>query len=307
MKLLFTTLFSLLIFSAIGQSKFERKVERLYNKGKYEKCIKKGKKHLKKERRSPEIQYYIVKASLAIYSEAPEKRKYSLLRKTIINWERLEKYNKPKNDYSDLREEIMLSMNSEAESPKLMGTPKANYYHKKLAEVFKDTSDYYRSLHPIYIVTKSTPQIKEVITDIHDSLSHLSDERRKILQAAQRVIGVKYKYGGEDTTGFDCSGFTKYIYRSAGLELPHNANQQSKVGDTVELSKAKPGDLIFFGSNSRAYHAGLIYSNNNGEISLVHCASRGVTYNSPSDLNTKYWLEKVLRIQQIIPNEKQSE
>ena len=230
-----------------------------------------------------------------------------LLRKTIINWERLEKYNKPKNDYSDLRDEIMLSMNTEAESPKLMGTPKANYYYKKLAEVFKDTSDYYRSLYPKYIETKTALQVKEVITDLYDSLSYLSEGRRKILRAAKRVIGVKYKYGGEDSTGFDCSGFTKYIYQSAGVELPHNANQQSKVGDTVDLTKAKPGDLIFFGSNSKAYHAGLVYSNKNGEISLVHCASRGVTYNSPSDLNTKYWLEKVLRIQQIIPDEEQSE
>jgi len=51
----------------------------------------------------------------------------------------------------------------------------------------------------------------------------------------------------------------------------------------------------------------LIYANKNGEIELVHCASRGVTYQKSDDENTKYWLKRVLRVQQIVPNAKADE
>lgn len=301
MKLILATLLSFSILMSFGQSKFAKKSERLYEKGKYEKCIKKTKKYLTKERRSAELQYYIVQSHLALYQEAEDKRKLSHLRKTISAWERLEKYNTEQIDYSLLKNSIQEIINKEVLSARLNGSRKGDYYHNKLAEVFLDTTDHYKTLHPkLFIVEQQV--INDVELSDYRSFENLSETRIKILQAAEAVVGVRYKYAGVDSTGFDCSGFTQYVYKSAGIEIPHNANKQSQIGDTIDISQAQPGDLIFFGSGTRAVHAGLIYSNNNGDIELVHCASRGVTHDSSDDENTKYWLKQVLRVQRMIPN-----
>lgn len=302
MRLLLTALLSFTILLSFGQSKFAKKSERLYKKGKYEKCIKKTKKYLSKERKSPELQYYIVQSNLALYQEVDERKKLSFLRKTITSWERLERYNSDQIDYSSLKNKIQESIYKEVLSARLKDSRKGDYYHNKLAEIFFDTTERYKTLHPkLFFVEQKSIETK--VLSNYRSFVNLSETRIKILQAAEGVVGVKYKYAGVDSTGFDCSGFTQYVYKSAGIDIPHNADKQSKIGDTIDISIAQPGDLVFFGSGSRAVHAGLIYSNTDGEIELVHCASRGVTHDSSDDENTKYWLNRVLRVQQMVPVE----
>ncbi|NOR87677.1 MAG: hypothetical protein GQ527_08720 [Bacteroidales bacterium] len=300
MKLLLAALLSFTILISFGQSKFAKKSERLFEKGKYEKCIKKTKKYLSKERKSPELQYYIVQSNLALYREADKKKSLSFLRKTITSWERLVRYNTNQIDYASLKNSIQESINQEILSTKLKGTRKGEYYHNKLAEVFLDTTDHYKISHPtLFFVEQRNIEAKVLYND--PFFENLSEKRIQILQAANKVVGVRYKYAGVDSTGFDCSGFTQYVYKKARIEIPHNANLQYKIGDTIDLSEAQPGDLIFFGSGSRAVHAGLIYSNIDGEIELVHCASRGVTHDTSYDENTKYWLKQVLCVQQMLP------
>jgi len=300
MKLLLSALLSLSILFSFGQSKLVKKSERLFKKAKYEKCIEKTKKYLTKEKKSPDLQYYIVQSNFALYRKAEEKKRLSFLRKTISNWERLEKYNTAHIDYSILENELIESIENELSNASFKKLRKTNYYHQKLAEVFHDTTEYYKSQHP-----ELNPIEQKTVDHIVDTslsrFNQLNAPRREILLAAKKVIGTKYKYAGTDSTGFDCSGFTQYAYHSAGIEIPHNANMQSKLGDTIDISDAQAGDLIFFGSGTRAYHAGIIYSNNDENIELVHCTSRGVRLQTSDDENTKYWLKHMLRIQRIIP------
>lgn len=279
---------------SFGQGKYSKKSQKLYEKQKYEKCIEKSKKFLKKEKKSAEIQQYITLSYLAIYEQSEPKRKSANLKKALSSWTRQCKYNADINDYSDMEESLRLAiledLNLVEDKQRLL-----SYYHHQLAEVFLDTTDYYRSL---YSMAQISP-IQKDIGPIFDSIIITNKERRQLLEEAYKLVGVKYKYGGMDTKGFDCSGFTQYVYKSIGIDLPHNANLQSKMGAEVSLQEAQAGDLIFFGTK-KAYHAGIIYQNNNGEIELIHCASRGVTHQNHSDLNTIYWLEKVLVVKRLI-------
>ncbi|GAA2466734.1 C40 family peptidase [Winogradskya humida] len=80
----------------------------------------------------------------------------------------------------------------------------------------------------------------------------------KILAEAKKHKGALYKYGATGPSRFDCSGFTKYVYKKAvGKSLPHKANSQQKYGKAVSKSNKQVGDLIVFRSGSYGYHAGI--------------------------------------------------
>jgi len=73
----------------------------------------------------------------------------------------------------------------------------------------------------------------------------------EIVRLALQLRGIPYLWGGNSSKGFDCSGFTQTVFRMNGIQLPRDADQQSRVGERVEpvpdFSNLKPGDLLFFG------------------------------------------------------------
>lgn len=80
----------------------------------------------------------------------------------------------------------------------------------------------------------------------------------KIISVAKKYVGVPYVHGGTTPRGFDCSGYTKYVYAKAlHRNLPRTANSQYRKSHRVTKSQAKPGDLVFFIRGGRAYHVGI--------------------------------------------------
>ena len=62
-----------------------------------------------------------------------------------------------------------------------------------------------------------------------------------------RYLGVPYRWGGASpSTGFDCSGFTMYVFAQVGISLPHSSYAQYGMGSPVSRSQLAPGDLVFF-------------------------------------------------------------
>ncbi|HST82930.1 MAG TPA: C40 family peptidase [Kineosporiaceae bacterium] len=78
-----------------------------------------------------------------------------------------------------------------------------------------------------------------------------------VLAVAARYVGTPYRYGGTTPRGFDCSGYTGYVYRQLGISLPRTANQQMQATRRISRSQARAGDLVFFVSGNRAYHVGI--------------------------------------------------
>ena len=74
-----------------------------------------------------------------------------------------------------------------------------------------------------------------------------------VIAIAKQYIGTPYVYGGSTPSGFDCSGFTQYVFAKAGISLPRTTTQQQAA--TTPVSNPQPGDLVFFGSPS--YHMGI--------------------------------------------------
>jgi len=78
-----------------------------------------------------------------------------------------------------------------------------------------------------------------------------------ILSVAASLAGIYYVYGGTTPAGFDCSGYTQYVFGKVGIKLPRTAEQQRQV--TTPVTNPQPGDLVFFGAP--AHHMG-IYAGN---------------------------------------------
>jgi cell wall-associated NlpC family hydrolase len=78
-----------------------------------------------------------------------------------------------------------------------------------------------------------------------------------IVSDARRFIGVPYRYGGSSPKGFDCSGFTSYVYKLNGLSIPRTAASQSAKGKYIPISKVKAGDIVCFGARGSSHHVGI--------------------------------------------------
>ena len=118
----------------------------------------------------------------------------------------------------------------------------------------------------------------------NDSSSNVSTSSKgaDVLAYAMQFVGYPYVYGGSSTSGFDCSGFTQYVYKHFGVTLNRTAAAQSSNGTAVSRSNLQPGDLVMFGSPIN--HVG-IYA---GGGRIVHAAnpSRGVTIDT---INSGYY------------------
>lgn len=86
----------------------------------------------------------------------------------------------------------------------------------------------------------------------------------KIVDFAQTLLGTKYVWGGTTTNGFDCSGFTQYVYKkAAGVSIPRVSRAQATAGSHVDSKSMKAGDLLYFDTmgGGRTSHVGIYMGN----------------------------------------------
>ena len=77
-----------------------------------------------------------------------------------------------------------------------------------------------------------------------------------IVSIAMSLTGIPYVYGGSTPAGFDCSGFTQYVYARAGISIPRTSGAQGAAGTFVSASEARPGDLVWHAYGHVGIYAG---------------------------------------------------
>jgi len=122
----------------------------------------------------------------------------------------------------------------------------------------------------------------------------------QLIFEAKKHRGVRYRYGGESpNSGFDCSGFTQYVFKKKGIDLPRNSREQARKGQLVKSNKVRKGDLVFFGrSKNRISHVGIVVSEKGEPLKMIHASSSsGVTI---TDLTkSDYWKKRLLFFRRI--------
>ncbi|HHY41545.1 MAG TPA: peptidoglycan endopeptidase [Thermoanaerobacterales bacterium] len=136
-------------------------------------------------------------------------------------------------------------------------------------------------------VEESSAADEEVVVE-EDSLAS------QILDFAKTFIGTPYKSAGSSPGGFDCSGFTSYVYKQFNIDLPRVAQDQYNFGKIVSSSEAKPGDLVAFAQNGYIHHVGIYMGN--GEF--IHSSStEGVVITKTNDA---YWGPRLLGFSRVL-------
>ena len=97
-----------------------------------------------------------------------------------------------------------------------------------------------------------------------EDTSTTSTTREKVIAYAKTFLGTKYVYGGtKPSTGFDCSGFVRYVLAEYGFSIPRTSASQYSDTTRIKKSELKLGDLIFFGNSGKVNHVGMYIGNNN--------------------------------------------
>ncbi len=114
-----------------------------------------------------------------------------------------------------------------------------------------------------------------------------SDKAQEVLMQALSLTGIQYKYGGASPdTGFDCSGFVRYVFsQAAKITLPPTARAISQIGKTVKKDELQPGDLVFFNTLKSAFsHVGIYIGNNK----FIHSPRTGSSVRV-ENMDNVYW------------------
>ncbi|EGW40459.1 C40 family peptidase [Desulfosporosinus sp. OT] len=144
-------------------------------------------------------------------------------------------------------------------------------------------------------VNSSQPVHIQVVTarkteSARKQVSRGSSESSTIVEHALSLLGTPYVFGGTTKKGFDCSGFTQYIYRASGISLPRTSYNQFTSGVGVSKNELQLGDLVFFSTYAKgASHVGIYI----GGGRFVHADNPrlGVTI---TDLSNSYYAARYL-------------
>ena len=124
----------------------------------------------------------------------------------------------------------------------------------------------------------STKKITQVSNSLDSTISY-----------GARFLGTPYVWGGTTPSGFDCSGFTSYVYRNAiGKSIPRTSGAQYAASKKISKLQLQVGDLVFFNTSGGGVSHVSIYAGNN---KLLHAAGKSVKY---SNLYDGYWNKRIV-------------
>ncbi len=109
------------------------------------------------------------------------------------------------------------------------------------------------------------------VGSVVDTTSSTQGIRQDILDFAAQFLGTPYVYGGSTPSGFDCSGFTSYVYKNMGISIARTSSDQRATTTNISMDELLPGDLVFFGSNNVVSHVGIYV----GDGNFIHSPHTG--------------------------------
>ena len=137
-----------------------------------------------------------------------------------------------------------------------------------------------------YITTTAPAQVRSVAPVTYGGTSGSVSAGQRVVQIAEQFLGLPYVYGGSTPAGFDCSGFTSYVFKQIGYTLNRVSADQINNGVPVSKSELQPGDLLLFKKQgaARIHHVGIYV----GDGMMIHSPQTGDVIKYASIVNGYY-------------------
>ena len=153
----------------------------------------------------------------------------------------------------------------------------------------------------------SNIDIKNIISSVNADDIEISSEPEnyvavQMINNAMAFLGVRYRGGGTSPDGMDCSGMVTAVYHLFDMSIPRSSNDMATVGEKVDVSNVKKGDLIFFKTNGKRVinHVGMVVEKIGDEIKFIHSStSQGVIISSTKE---SYYKKTFAQINRVLSN-----
>jgi len=134
---------------------------------------------------------------------------------------------------------------------------------------------------------------------LNDSWDEFTKED-EILETARVFLGVKYIWAANGPSAFDCSGFTKYVFKKSGISLPRYSGHQANMGKKIKFSQMQKGDLVFFDTTKKfrkkVNHVGIFI----GDNKFIHASSAKKKVVITSFSKKKFYKNKFLYARRVV-------
>lgn len=278
---------------SFGQVLAFDELEMKYDQGHYKNVYRNARRLLDKPRYDfsylPE--YYLALSKLQLaqnevwrkrhkYAIIEAKRTFESLQKTHEGRELLKTH---EYEISSLKNDLQIWLGE----LKLMGNQKDfELVNSLLNELFYDVPS-------VIELPEDEIDLEETPTENTTISSATNNQRKLVLEEAERHLGVPYKWAGNSPSGFDCSGFTAYVLsEKTGKTIDRRAEDQFKKSKKIKRKHVKPGDFVFFSNGGGISHVGIVFSTNNNSIQMIH-SSTSVGISIVDIYQSSYWKQRV--------------
>ncbi|CAG5080144.1 C40 family peptidase [Parvicella tangerina] len=276
----------LVVATVSAQDKKLDKLEMLYDQGNYKIVLRKSGRLMTKtayqDHPSPVVFHALAEYQLSRFND-----KFSSAT-AVYDYEQFMKMDSAgyyRAAYGNYIYDMKMGISEEIQQLNKEGfTDKAQIKYDTYIRLFGNVADFEE-------LTTVEPEVEEPVTPIATASS--SSIRSGVIKEAEKHMGTPYKYGGVSPKGFDCSGFTQYVFSKNGMGIPRTASSQATAYEKVKLKDASRGDLVFFGRNKNEIsHVGIVYSNGEDGLKMIHASSsRGIMISNID--KDPYWNPKL--------------
>jgi cell wall-associated NlpC family hydrolase len=160
--------------------------------------------------------------------------------------------------------------------------------------------------NPTKITKSVNTDLKNIICAVNADDIEISEPENyvavQMINNAMAFLGVRYRGGGTSSEGMDCSGMVTAVYNLFNMSIPRSSNDMASVGEKVDTSNVKKGDLIFFRTNGKHVinHVGMVVEKIGDEIKFIHSStSQGVIISSTKE---SYYKKTFAQINRVLSN-----
>jgi hypothetical protein len=156
----------------------------------------------------------------------------------------------------------------------------------------KEFSEYSSLFSQLFLGMKFSVEDRESVAVTNTKNPALSS-RMEMVTYSQKQLGVPYVSAGDNPSGFDCSGFTCFVMKNVGKNLPRRAKDQYEASVKLKANEAMMGDLVFFSNGGEISHVGMLINEPGKPKAMIHASSsKGISIVEIE--SSEYWNKRVV-------------